>query len=81
MAPLCTPLPGESLPARARRYAELLKPLDDEQGFSSWTHLRKLLTEMADRADQTYDDRQRAAQLVVCGQCGHQVYSTVKAEG
>ena len=78
MAPLCTPLPGESLAARARRYAELLEPFSNADTIEN---VRDLLDTMASALDLSYDDRQRTAQLVVCGQCGHQVYSTVKAEG
>jgi hypothetical protein len=38
------------------------------------------MEEAADALDRSYDEKQKAAQLVVCSQCGHQVYSTVKAE-
>jgi hypothetical protein len=74
VAPLCSPLPGESLPARLRRYAKQM---------AWWEFNAPILDAMeeaADALDRSYDEKQKAAQLVVCSQCGHQVYSTVKAE-
>jgi hypothetical protein len=77
MAPLCSPLPGESLPVRLRRYALALEPFT---GVDSVEAVVVALTDAAEAMEASYDSKQAAARLVVCSQCGHQVYSTVKAE-